>query len=761
MMQKKSQSQRSFERLGAPLQRWIYRKKWKKLNPIQTGAIPLILDSSSDLLICAATAGGKTEAAFLPLLTEILDTKSQKSGFSLLYVAPLKALISDQWERVERLCEFAKISVTPWHGDISSSIKQKARENPSGVLLITPESLEALFMSASSRIPHLFGCSKTIIIDEYHVFLEGVRGVHLRSLLSRLDQRLGRRIRRVGLSATLGDPELAKSYLCPEDSENVKIIEDSTAKQNTHKQLISFSYKEKEASGSFRSVSQVLQADSYEMDIAEDIFKKFRGTKSLVFAPSRHHAELYAALLKNMCEKRKIPNEFYPHHGHLSKEHRQKMEKELKKRELPRTIICTSTLELGIDIGAIENVAQISSPATVSSLKQRMGRSGRLSKPGNLYLYEAVPEEVSDDAPRKYLYMDFMVSLSMMELIREKRYEPPPALGSLQLSTLIHQILAVLCERRALSLENLYSILCAPHRTFSAVSEELFQKLITHLESKKVNLIQKFSGERYVLSDKAEKIVNFYTFYAAFDAPPNFEVKEDGKLIGIIDNPDSLKRHLLLQGLSLQVQSVNKKNRSVEVKGMKQETLKGIPPVPLSRSFLSLHDMVMEKAKALYTHSDVPTYLCQNSKQTLAKARQHFKQMSFHKHNIHHNIHYDLVATWSGDITNLSLSIWLRELGFRVTLYPGFLRVSSQEGPASQSLLEALYHISTSPAPCADILIKDQRVKGFFEKEKFHKFLSPELLSQDIMSSQLDMKAASLAARRILGSFEYSHKTAA
>ena len=145
----------SFDRLAEPVRRWIWHKGWNSLHDIQERAIPALLNGGKDVIISAATAGGKTEAAFLPLISLVLERPGE-GGFDLVYVGPLRALINDQFERLEDLCDRAELPVYPWHGDISQGVKTRARKNPRGVLLITPESLEALFVLRGLEIPTLF-----------------------------------------------------------------------------------------------------------------------------------------------------------------------------------------------------------------------------------------------------------------------------------------------------------------------------------------------------------------------------------------------------------------------------------------------------------------------------------------------------------------------------------------------------------------------------------------------------------------------------
>jgi ATP-dependent Lhr-like helicase len=348
------------------------------LRDIQTRAIHVIRDSQADVIVAASTAGGKTEAAFLPLISEVLEEDVGGSGgFDLLYIAPLKALITDQANRLEAICQEAELPVVPWHGDVAASIKTRATKRPRGILLITPESLEALFIRRGLDVPRLFRSVRAVILDEVHTMLDSERGVQLRSLLTRLELAIGRPVRRIGLSATLGDMAQACIYLRPDDAANVQVIEAAGGEAELRLQLRGYL-----AGGTDKSIPAPTEL------IAKHIFDHLRGTDNLVFAGSRQSVEIYADRLRTMCEDARLPQEFYPHHASLSRDHRDLVERRLKDGKLPTTAICTSTLELGIDIGDVSCVAQIGAPFSVASLRQRLGRSGRRAgKPAILRQY--------------------------------------------------------------------------------------------------------------------------------------------------------------------------------------------------------------------------------------------------------------------------------------------------------------------------------------------------------------------------------------
>ena len=220
--------------LAPPIQDWITSQGWSKLRPIQEKAVKVILGKKFDVIISAPTAGGKTEAAYLPLLSEIkADEDNTKPGFDILYISPLKALINDQKERLQSLCRALNVKITPWHGDVEWRVKKSALTIPSGIIMTTPESLEGFLLRRGSHVPELFGKLRSIVIDELHEFVEDERGKQLQSLLSRIEISTKKQIRRIGLSATLGDIDIARSYLRPNNYGKVKVIEVDTNKKKT------------------------------------------------------------------------------------------------------------------------------------------------------------------------------------------------------------------------------------------------------------------------------------------------------------------------------------------------------------------------------------------------------------------------------------------------------------------------------------------------------------------------------------------------
>ena len=203
------------------IQDYIYRSGWQTLQGVQNAAGEAIFGTEENVLLTASTASGKTEAAFFPLLTLLAEDPPASVG--VLYIAPLKALINDQFTRLSELCEEEGIPVFHWHGDVSQSHKNKLIKHPQGILQITPESLEAMLLHRHMDISRLFGDLRFVVIDEVHSLMRGDRGLQTLCLIERLSRMAGVRPRRIGLYATIGDPEASGRFLASGSGRGVVI----------------------------------------------------------------------------------------------------------------------------------------------------------------------------------------------------------------------------------------------------------------------------------------------------------------------------------------------------------------------------------------------------------------------------------------------------------------------------------------------------------------------------------------------------------
>lgn len=719
----------AFDKLARPIQKWIRQQGWKELRDIQARATHVLLNGNRDLIVAASTAGGKTEAAFLPLLSQVLDNPSPDPGFDLLYVAPLKALITDQARRLEEICRETDLPITPWHGDVSSSIKTKATKRPRGVLLITPESLEALFIRRGLEIPRLFGATRAVILDELHSVLDSERGIQMRSLLTRLEIALKRPIRRVGLSATLGDMELAKAYLRPDSPSEVEQVIAEGGSAELQLQLRGYISGDKDDDG-----------PSATDAIAQHLFEHMRGSDNLVFGGARQAVEIYSDRLRALCEKERLPQEFYPHHASLSREHRDFVERRLKDGTAPTTAICTSTLELGIDIGDVTCVGQIGAPFSVASLRQRLGRSGRRpGKPAILrqYAVEAKLTPTSNFSDR--LRLGMVRAIAMIELLLEGWCEPPQR-EALHLSTLVHQILSVIAERGGIGAQQLYGILCRVG-PFRQVDIQLFLDVLRALGRPEVALIEQASDGLLLLGANGEKLVEHYSFYAVFQTPEEYRLISGGKELGTlpIDNMIAPGMLLIFSGRRWLVQEVLDRDRVIMVAPAKA----GVPPI-FGGDPGNIHDRVIEGMFDVLKGQKRPIYLDATALELLDEARCHYSQLQFDPGRIAQlGDNAAIIGTKTGSVRTTTLALALRACSFTVQTHDGFLEVFGKD--ESPQLIDALSVLADSKE--VDLFAHSPNLLF----EKFHPHLTEELLQKDALSAHLDARGLAQLAASILG----------
>ena len=735
---------KAFDLLAEPIRRWIWLKGWTALRDIQERAIPHLINGDDDLIIAAATAGGKTEAAFLPLISRA-HTAAEGEGFDLVYVGPLRALINDQFRRLEDLCETLEMPVHPWHGDIAQGVKARARKNPRGILLITPESLEAMFVLRGAEIPRLFAGTQAIVIDELHALLDSERGVHLRSLLTRLELAVGRRVRRVGLSATLGDMALANAYLRPESPDKVVQLVSRSDGQELRVQLRAYVARrsdEQPASENVQEDRSDVSDVSATRAVGEHLFDKLRGTNNLVFAGSRQSVEVFSDLLRRMCEERKLPNEFFPHHASLSREHRDFVEKRLKGGNLPVTAICTSTLELGIDIGDVACVGQIGAPWSVAALRQRLGRSGRRDgQPAVLRMYAIEPETDGDSHPVDRLHLRLIRSVAMIELLVEGWCEPPRT-EALHLSTLTHQILSIIAERGGASARRLYATLC-DRGPFRSVDPSLFARLLRQLGDPETALIEQAADGTLLPGREGERLVEHYSFFAVFHTPQEFRVVHDVKTLGTIPVSVPLVPDLtiIFVGRRWRVVEVHDRERVIVV--VPDRT--GKPPV-FGGDAGDIHQTVIERMRDVL-HADIlPSYLDKTAVEALSSARAAYRRSGLDEKPIQSlgEGRY-LLAPWTGTVGTASLAVVLASLDYRVGTFDGILEVFST-GSNSKSLIPELENIAAGKLNLPDLV---RNRASALVHEKFHHYLGDDLLVSDALSSRLDLNAVPTIAQSL------------
>lgn len=749
--------------LAEPVRRWIHRQSWTSLRDVQEKAIPPIL-AGGDVILSARTAAGKTEAAMLPLLTRLLSrTDGDRDGFGVVYVSPLKALINDQHRRLEGMCEVCGVPLHKWHGDVSAAAKRKASDRPFGMLLITPESLEALLVRRGRDAKRLFGNVEAFVIDELHAFIGTERGVQLQSILSRIEIAVGReRIDRVGLSATLGDMRLASAALRPRAAAPATIVEGldpgnglrlqirGYVELRRDKQTPAWAAKPLDTPGEITSLDALATEETENQPlvlpaVVADLFRILRGRSNLLFAGSRARVEAYADALRTLSEEQGLPNEFFPHHGSLSKSEREDVEARLRDDPRPTTAVATTTLELGIDIGDVETIAQIGPGLSVASLRQRLGRSGR--RPGKaavlrIFVLETDPRP--GDYPLDALHLDLVQAIAMVEALSEGWCEPPVPKG-LHLSTLMHQILALIVQTGGLTASACYRVLCQ-RGAFVTVDKSLFSRLLIAMAAPERALIEQSPDGLLMVGGGGEKITETHDFYTVFATEVEYRVIASGQTLGThpIDVAIAAGQTLIFAGRRWRILLVDDDARVIEVKPSRH----GRPP-KFRGGWGAIHDHVVAIMRHVLLAQDFPVYLDPPAKELLASARRAFRTLQLHESAIIPWGNGTLIVPWLGTkkLATLALSLCATvdgELDMDASPIGHAIEMPKTPPDTAKRLLARL----ATDAPLEPSKIAERAARPQFAK--FDRLLPADLMALVTVVEQLDIKSVPNSAYRVL-----------
>lgn len=714
----------AFDRLAPPLQRWLWEQGWTGLRDAQVIALPLILDGQRDVVIAAATASGKTEAAFLPLLTRLYDADGEGV---ILYLAPVKALINDQSDRIGLMCERMELSVVPWHGDVGETLRRRFLADPRGVVLITPESLESLLFRRGTDIAEIFSGLAAVVIDELHAFIGNERGRQLQSLLHRLEEALSRRVPRIGLSATLGDMRLAADFLRPGKGEDVALIAGATEGKSLRlvcKAILS------SADGETDDVAHGV--------IATEIFERLRDANYLIFPNTTGMVEFYADALRRRCEEAGVPVSFFPHHGRLGKTERESTEMALKFGDQAVSAICTTTLEMGIDIGAIRGVVQIDAPSTVASLCQRIGRAGRRAgEAAVLRQYCVVDETRSEAMGVEGLHAEFVQAVAIIRLFLERWFEPP-ASGALHYSTLVQQVLALIGERGGVSAAGAYRALCL-RGPFTTVAEADFIELLRSLAGHK--LIMQDATGLLLHGPAGEWRVNHFTFFAAFPDTLEYRLLNAGKELGTLPLSRSLTTGsvLIFAGRRWRVALIDHDKHRID-----------LAPAAFGRlprtggSAMPVHDRVREEMHAVLGGSDSITWLDPVATEVLSEARKRYQILGLNASTLVSHGASVNIFLWRGDRVQDALAALIRSRGLSAENHG--ICVTVKRTTLSE-ISQVLQDIVASPPSNPAELLNRQDLHG---AEKWDWALPDRLFFANYAAGRFDLTGAIEACGELL-----------
>jgi ATP-dependent helicase Lhr and Lhr-like helicase len=482
---------RAFDRLHPALQHHIVNSLgWRSLRPLQEATIEPILRGEHAILL-APTAGGKTEAAAFPVLSRMLSERWE--GLGVLYICPIKALLNNLEPRLSFYAGLLGRRVALWHGDVGPGRKAMLVADPPDILLTTPESLEVTLIS--KRIDHrrLFGDLRCVIIDEVHAFAGDDRGWHLMYVLERLGHIAGRELQRLGLSATVGNPEQLCDWLAAGFARSRSVIDPPTD-AGAAAQI------ELDWVGNLRNAALIIS-------------RLHRGEKRLVFCDSRARVEELAVELRGLGVST------YVSHSCLSLEERHAAEAAFSEGQ-DCVIVATSTLELGIDVGDLDRVIQIDAPGTVSSFLQRIGRTGRRAGTARNCLFLITKEEA------------FLPAVGLLQLWSEgfvEPIEPPPM--PMPLHIFAQQIMALALQESGITkadwpawLGRLPGLASVEQRELTQIIDFMRETEILHADQGLVGIGRK--GERRFGAK------HFMELFSVFVSPPSIQVFHGRQQIG-------------------------------------------------------------------------------------------------------------------------------------------------------------------------------------------------------------------------------------
>lgn len=503
------------------------RLGWTSLRPVQELAGEAILDGKNAVVL-APTAGGKTEAAMFPAIANLVERAVD--GVGVIYVAPIKALLNNQEDRLGTYTEMVGLRRFVWHGDVTEGDKRAFVKEPPELLMTTPESLEVMLLSSRVPADKVFADLRMVVIDEVHAVAGTERGAHLMSVLERLRRCTPNDIQRVGLSATVGNPQQILEWLQGTSGREGVVVDPPKVPAKRDLRI---------------SLHQSV------VDLAAEAARQALGSKSLFFCQSR-------ALTESVAERmRGQGTEVFVHHGSVSKEERYAAEAQFAHGS-NACIVCTSTLELGIDVGDLDLVFQANAPSSVSSFMQRMGRTGR--RPGQTANTAFLCED--EEA--------LLQAVALVELARSGWVEPV-LVNRRCWPVLVHQLFALTLQFGAISAERCWEQLhLVPD--FAGIERAEFDRMVAHM------LRTEFlfeSGGLLSIGTKAERVFgrrNFMELYAVFSSPVLYRVqtaagRELGSLEqGFVDRLVEEMSAFLLAGRGWLVEHVNHADKLVRVR---------------------------------------------------------------------------------------------------------------------------------------------------------------------------------------------------
>ena len=741
----------AFEKYSPFIRDYIYSRNWDSLREVQIGAAEVLFGTENNLLLTSSTASGKTEAAFFPIISRLYDDPPQT--FGALYIAPLKSLINDQFSRLDELLDMSGIPVFHWHGDVAMSHKNKALRDPKGILQITPESLESMLMNRNNDIVRLFGDLRYVVLDEIHTLTGTDRGNQIICQLCRISRLIGRDPVRVGLSATIGDTDIAAKWLGAGSERGVSVVGMKETRTSwrlgmEHFYIQSDSPDQSESGNKY--LTAVGEATPGENEPArpeasdnsvgytpldpgfEYIYDCTADKKCLVFSNSREETEYLTATLRQIADRRGDPDVFLIHHGNLSASLREEAEMKLKDDGL-RTVTCaTVTLELGIDIGRLERIVQLDAPTTVSSLLQRLGRSGRRGTPPEMMMVFREENPLPNTPLPQLMPWGLLRAIAIVQLYLEERFIEPPNVKKLPFSLLFQQTLSTLAAAGELTAKRLAEkVLSLP--PFAGVTKEEYRTLL--LSMIKNDFIEMTEEKGLIVGLKGERLINSFKFYAVFKDSEDYTVRAGSDEIGTITTPPPVGDRFALAGRVWEVEELDVARKLIYVK-----EVKGKMEISWPGDYGEIHTRILERMKQVLEEDTVYPYLKKNARKRLDVARRVARNTGMLKKSIVHLGGYTwCLFPWLGTRSFRTLRKFIAKNGakFRISgmEYEGccYMTFKMERGDGRE-LISYLSKKASTEGIDKSALVAASECPVF---EKYDDFIPSELLRDAYMADRL------------------------
>ena len=726
-----------FYRFPEFIREFIYSHGWESLRSIQVAAAETIFNTDHNLLLTSSTASGKTEAAFFPVLSELCENPPTSVG--VLYIAPLKSLINDQFYRIEELLEQSGVAVTHWHGDVAQSHKKKLLDKPRGILQITPESLESMLINRSNDILRLFGDLRFVIIDEIHTLTGSDRGNQILCQLARIGRLIGYHPRRIGLSATIGDPALAAAWLGAGSGRETDVPEVENGKIRWRLGMEHFYIQNAKLS---QETEPKEQSDGPAPSIAYDAGYSFMyncvsDKKSLVFSNSREETEYLCATFRQIARNRGEKDVFLIHHGNLSASIREEAELKMKDEDELAVTCATVTMELGIDIGRLERVLQNQSPNSVTSFLQRLGRSGRRGQPPEMMMVFREEDPLPNTPLPQLIPWELLKAIAIVQLYIEERFIEPPNTRRLPFSLLFHQTLSVLASSGELTLRRLAErVLALP--PFAEVPKEDYRELVLSMLNQ--DFLEMTEEKTLIVGLAGERLLRSFKFYAVFKDSEDYTVRCGSDEIGTITTPPPVGDRFALAGRVWEVEELDIQHKLIYVK-----SVEGKMEVSWPGDYGEVHTRIVERMKQVLAEDTVYPYLKPNAQKRLEVARHVARNTGMLEHSLVHLGGYSwCLFPWLGTRSFRAMRRILAGMSGRFRIsgieYEGcyFITFKMQEG-SDYELVRELERSARAGAITPEGLVSGGEAPVF---EKYDDYIPASLLRHAYSTDKLNVDEA-------------------